>query len=93
MLAMIWTHNATPALVVDFRQHEPLVGQPTKDRVAAIVAYGDPAVLGGVWLGWRDAQSGADIVQQIFAVGVKLDQTRLKMLAALLQVDAASPYE
>ena len=46
-------------------------------------------IFGCVTFLWRNAQRRADFVQRILAVRVELDQPRRKVIAPLLQVDAA----
>ena len=89
VFGMVRADDAAPALVVDPRQHHVVVRQPRQHVVLAGVAYLDALDLGGVGFRRHNAQRRAHVIQRVLAVRVELDQPRLEVVPAPLQVDAA----
>ena len=86
---VVGTDHAPPAGGVTVGGQVAGLGEPGQHVIGAIVVKRDRAHGGGVGLGGRDTQAGADLLNGELAFGVELGQDSGEAVAAFLQVDGS----
>ena len=81
--------NTPPAGSVALGCQVPGLGQPRQHVVGTVVVQRHPARGGGVGLGGRHAQRGADLLDGKLSLGVELGQDGGEAVAARFDVDRA----